>query len=339
MLPAAQFHKRLVVFVLINQGLSDIEIQRVSSVDHKTAKKIRMKILSGENIFMQQTKIGAPTKRTTELIEYIDKMTKRNRRMSNEELARIIRNISQLPNVSPSTVQKIRRELGYKFLPPLRTFFLSDEQKIARLAFCVKHLNENTKWDNVLFTDECYFWLGEDHRPLYRKRGEHTKDVLVHEKKFNEKILVFGGISRSYKTNLIVLQNGTVDAITYIDDLIDESGLIPSMNEVYGVKKWVLMQDGASAHTAKVTLDYLRTYVNILENWPAMSPDLNPIENLWAIMKAKVSELRPQNKEQLIEYVIAVWNSLEQQMISNLVDSMKERLEAVVKNNGEQTDF
>ena len=62
-------------------------------------------------------------------------MTQRNRRMLNEEVAKIIRNISQFPNVSPSIIKKIRKEFGYKFLTPLRTFFLSEEQKIARLAF------------------------------------------------------------------------------------------------------------------------------------------------------------------------------------------------------------
>ena len=68
--------------------------------------------------------------------------------------------------------------------------------------------------------------------------------------------MVFGGISKYHKTNLIVITKGTVDSLTYIDDLIDGSGLIPEMNEVYGAKKWILMQDGASAHTAHVTLDY-----------------------------------------------------------------------------------
>ena len=70
-----------------------------------------------------------------------------------------------------------------------------------------------------------------------------------------------------------------------------------------------------------------------------MSPDLNPIENLWSIIKAKVYELNPQTKEELIEYIFAVWSSISEEVINHLIDSMEERMKEVIRNFGGPTSF
>jgi hypothetical protein len=111
------------------------------------------------------------------------------------------------------------------------------------------------------------------------------------------------------------------------------------MNEVYGIKQWTLMQDGATAHTSKTTIDYLQLYVNILENWPSSSPDMNPIENLWAIMKWRIAELHPQNIRDLIRAIRDVWESLTKVEIQKLIDSMHERLNATIQANGDHNGF
>jgi hypothetical protein len=67
---------------------------------------------------------------------------------------------------------------------------------------------------------------------------------------------------------------------SYVDEFVDQSTVIPEMNARHCVKHWMHMQDGASTHTAASTMEYLRDMVNVLEDWPAGSPDLNQIENL-----------------------------------------------------------
>lgn len=64
------------------------------------------------------------------------------------------------------------------------------------------------------------------------------------------------------------------------------------------------------------------------------SPDLNPIEHLWGVMKRAVAELNPQNVNELKDVILAVWNSMSQEMINNLVDSFRHRLYMVVANSG-----
>ena len=92
---------------------------------------------------------------------------------------------------------------------------------------------------------------------------------MRHDVKFPKKVMAYGGISKQYKTPLIIVERSTIDAVSYIDDLIDQSGLIPDMNFIYGIKGWILMQDGATDHSSEITMDYLKMYV--LDGWPAMS--------------------------------------------------------------------
>jgi hypothetical protein len=55
----------------------------------------------------------------------------------------------------------------------------------------------------------------------------------------------------------------------------------------------ILQQDGAPCHTAKATKNWLRAMnINVLD-WLGQSLDLNPIENLWQMMKRKIAQQQP----------------------------------------------
>ncbi len=71
-------------------------------------------------------------------------------------------------------------------------------------------------------------------------------------------------------------------------------------------------------------------------DWPPQSPDLNPIEQVWAIIKAQLytMESYPKNAAELIDCVLAIWNSLQPQLAQSLVDSLPKRMESVVLAKG-----
>lgn len=69
--------------------------------------------------------------------------------------------------------------------------------------------------------------------------------------------------------------------------------------------------------------------------WPGNSPDLNPIENLWGIMKKKIVQQKPSSLHVLKTSLLNVWeHDIFQDLLENLVDSMPKRVKMVIKNKG-----
>ena len=74
--------------------------------------------------------------------------------------------------------------------------------------------------------------------------------------------------------------------------------------------------------------------------WPGNSPDANPIENLWRLIKQKVNAAKPTTEQQLKEVIIRTWNhDITPHVIHQLVNSMPRRVQAIIKAKGDTTKY
>ena len=80
--------------------------------------------------------------------------------------------------------------------------------------------------------------------------------------------------------------------------------------------------------------------IDLIE-WPALSPDLNPIENLWGILARRVYANGKQfkTKEELKTAIVRSWKEIDQSECQNLINSMPNRIFEVIKLNGAKTKY
>ena len=116
--------------------------------------------------------------------------------------------------------------------------------------------------------------------------------------------------------------------------------LLPTMEEQLGDEQCLFQHDGAPCHKANVIPNWLREQnINILGPWPGNSPDLNPIENLWSILKRRVEKQNPTYSDKLQALIMQEWAAISQDVAQKLIDSMPERIEEILKNRGQHCKY
>ncbi|GFW33193.1 transposable element Tc3 transposase [Trichonephila clavipes] len=129
------------------------------------------------------------------------------------------------------------------------------------------------------------------------------------------------------RTRLHVVTNGTMTGQRYIDEV-----LLPHVHLFRGAvsDKFVFMDDNATCHRTLAVQDCLR-----------LSPDLNPIENVWDALGRQVAgrNYPPTNKNTLIRALTEEWDKLPQQLLNNVVQNMVRRVECCITLHGRHIPY
>ena len=88
----------------------------------------------------------------------------------------------------------------------------------------------------------------------------------------------------------------------------------------------------------KVKAWFVKNKITVIE-WPAVSPDLNPIENVWKILKKNVSRHAPWGYDELSAFIVAEFNKIPQTVLDSLVDSFENRLRECARRRGAVTKY
>ncbi|KAJ3447096.1 transposable element-related [Anaeramoeba flamelloides] len=276
---------------------------------------------------------GSKTKITEELIQIVQEKTTENRKSTCRKLSSFIKNNHQNVISSPTTIFRIRKKIGFDYKPPRIRQRLNETQIGKRLLFAHDHLSLKTDWTRVVFSDESWFFINSRNKRIWRKRGENDDSCFINKSNYDTKILIWGAFGYFFQSQLIILDS-SVNSEIYIENCIKGSKLIKRANREYGKFDWTFMQDGARPHTSKFSMNYLRKKCKVLDPWPPNSPDLNPIENLWAIMDSHLEKNRPTNVENFIEVLYNVWEKLKWETLENLIKSMEKRILLVIQEDG-----
>ena len=106
-------------------------------------------------------------------------------------------------------------------------------------------------------------------------------------------------------------------------------------------ENFILMDDNACAHRARITDQYLEQATIVRMEWPARSPDLNPIEHVWDMLQTAVSSrpVQPASVQELRQALLEEWDQFPQYKIRRLISSMRRRCQAVIEARGHHTRY
>jgi len=150
-------------------------------------------------------------------------------------------------------------------------------------------------------------------------------------------LMVWGAISATGGVRLICVEE-KINLEIYIGML--ENDFFNNVEDILP-DGFVFQQDNAPPHSAKVTQDYLeRKKIPLLE-WPAQSPDLSPIENIWGIMTKKVysNGKTYENVNELWDAIVKAWFEIPVEVFTKLYESIPKCLVCVLEENGQRIKY
>ena len=281
---------------------------------------------------------GRPNSTTPRQDRLLSHISLSDRRATSRILKRELEDATGV-QISSRTVRRKLLKSGLKGCVAVRKPLRSVTHRKKRLDWCRQRKDWTLQqWKKILFSDESIFELIPSRRVFVRRRnGEkyHPDCVVPTIKHGGGKVQVWGCMSASGVGTLAVV-NGRLDAAGYVRLIchtLQEDG-----RKLCGTD-FVFQQDGAPCHTARSTKAWFdRKGINV-SPWPSQSPDLNPIEHLWEIMKKKLEDRPCKNIEELKEAIFQIWDSITSDITTNLVSSMPRRCTAVIAAHGGNTKY
>ena len=262
--------------------------------------------------------------------------------------SRSTREIAREVGISQTSVRRIaNRDLELRCFKRTPVHILSAVTQQKRLERSKALLRRLTvpRSKRIFFTDEKAFYLdppvGTQNNRVWaasRKADVPAERLLMQRARFSQHVMVSAGICYGGKGRLHFVPDKTkINAGYYSSDLLPL--LLHDCHHLLQ-HDFVFQQDGAPAHTAQQTQEWLATntpdFIN-KDEWPPNSPDLNPLDYcVWGLMQAAYAKHRPKpsTKAELKAVLQTIWDSLSTNTINKAITAFRKRLRACIKAEG-----
>jgi transposase len=268
----------------------------------------------------------------------VKRMAKNKRFKSTRRVANALK--AKGTSVSHMSVHRMLRTRGLRpYRRPPKPRQLPGD-KARRLRWC--RAERNRTWDNTWFADEKHFYLHP--RPNRKNDIVWTDDPASVEPagadKYAFRISVYGAFSKRGVSKLFTFTETNNGAL--MKKILNKT-LIPAIKATeHDDDVWYLHDNDSKCQAKIVTsvLDANDIHRGRTGEFPARSPDFNPIENAWGTLASRVNELQPKDPHALRRAVVVAWRQvMTPEYRAALSDSMKSRIKAVLRARGAPTRY
>ena len=315
-----------------NDGLSNADIARKTGFDKRFIARWVNRAKEGLPID-DNKRSGRPRKRTNVVEKKVEAEMSGKRKRSSRVVARDLKR-QKVADISYRTVQRAAHNRGLKPFKRPKTSRLTPAHKKERLKFA--NANMKKDWSSVMFSDEHKFKQFKGGNPRHDQVWARCASQVPPKEveRWSLVIDVWAGISCQGKTKLYFYTGG-LNAQGYQDAL--RKTLLPGARDIFNDEKdgWELQQDKATAHTACSTKRFLQQEnIAVVDGWPTKGDDINPIENLWAILDERLEERKFTTTKGMKKAIREEWDNVDQDLLDNLIGSVPDRLRRVIKAQG-----
>ncbi len=241
--------------------------------------------------------------------------------------------------LSSTTIRSYIHKCQLKLYCAKRKPYVNSVQKRRRLLWARRHLGWTiTQWKRVLWSDESVFqvFFGRNGRRVLRTKEKRIIQTVTSNKSKSQGLSWYGVVS----VPLAKVTCTSVMAPLMLKVHRDFGAQYAAFKKTsFQGHPCIFQQDNAKPHSAHITKSWLRRKRVRVLDWPACSPDLSPIENVWRILKRKMRQRRPRTVAHLKTCLQEEWDKITPETLHHLVSSVPKRLLSVVKRNGNITKW
>lgn len=256
-------------------------------------------------------------------------MVKQNRTANSFDLAE---NLGKKTNtyISPGHVRRVLCGMNLRRRTATKKLLLTSKNVKRRLEWCTRHkLLTVVDWRRVLFSDEITFQLFPNSQKNVRRfpsEKYHISCINPQPQYGGGKVTIWGGISWYGYTDLHIVTE-SINATRYVNIL--DSKMLPFMEEEMPLRGAIFQQDNA-----RTTLQWFSDNKIDVLLWPACSPDLNIIENVWKMLGDRVAKRKPETVEELKDVLKEEWIALPIETLHKLFESIPRRINDCIASKG-----
>jgi len=220
------------------------------------------------------------------------------------------------------------------------TEYVYDERDIQRrLSFARGYENWTIDdWSKVIFSDETHIEVfGRGRVWVQRPCGAAGDPQYVCQRMPHSDRVSLWGCFCARGIGQAEIFVDELDAVKYVDIL--QHNLIQTALHFYPNEDWWFQQDNAPQHTSSLAKRWFHNHGVHLIDFPPYSPDLNPIENLWSILKSRIESRLARTIDEVEQILKEEWEAIDTSLLQTLAASMPQRCQSVIANNGHKAPY